>query len=699
MLIYIYNILSYTVMGETEASTTPEEIRDKQLITITIPENTSTSLDNADKQENIFSSVQNKAGNDIQHNKDQNKDEYYMQNEVSGTKMLKFKVFRSVLSSEGYSGLVNQGATCYLNAVLQPLFMTEEFRKAIMKLNESEMKSVSFELKKLFSCLESKNGCATTNEVTNALGIGNVCEQQDAAECYQMILSMIEPEPAKVFQGNKKNVTTCLHANHDPIEETISFFSLPIAMDSDQNKIDVQKSFEAQFEVMLMDGEDQLYCENCKEMMDMEMCCTISELPEVLTLHLQRFYLDYIYMTYMKNTCRVKIPLQLSAQEESDVLHDYELYAVVNHVGSLSGGHYYADIKSYEDEQWYRFNDSMVKSIHPNYKKRHFISGEALMLFFRKSSKQHRHKVNVQQERSVPRSVESESLQTKRNSSPEDSVNLPQRDIDHICTGTENNHESTVISEEDIEAPLNTSDSSTEKESNPPQTMTPDAEMQFVDADHDDQSIPDISSSAEVNIPSAKPEIMPDNSLPQTTVGKTPDTTLIMVQQPGEDNHPSPADIQDSEITGTTFSKVSQSTYTRPEQHTQRCSECKRPQTKIIIHIWMEPKENLPQQDTDHISTVTENAADADYDDQPTPNLHFHGDHVIFSTERQQMDPEPHVTSHNESDSDNDDPEAQCNSLLEQTNVKRRNIPPWVFLFGFILGLILFLVLILSFYL
>ena len=31
----------------------------------------------------------------------------------------------------GYAGLVNQGATCYINSLLQTLFMTPEFRTAI----------------------------------------------------------------------------------------------------------------------------------------------------------------------------------------------------------------------------------------------------------------------------------------------------------------------------------------------------------------------------------------------------------------------------------------------------------------------------------------------------------------------------------------------------------------------------------------
>ena len=38
----------------------------------------------------------------------------------------------------------------------------------------------------------------------------------------------------------------------------------------------------------------------------------------------------------------------------------YDLYAVVNHSGSLNFGHYTAQCYNEVEEKWYNFNDSMV---------------------------------------------------------------------------------------------------------------------------------------------------------------------------------------------------------------------------------------------------------------------------------------------------------------------------------------------------
>ena len=55
----------------------------------------------------------------------------------------------------GHVGLVNQAMTCYLNSLLQTLFMTPEFRNAMYSweydgTSEDSAKSIPFQLQKLF---------------------------------------------------------------------------------------------------------------------------------------------------------------------------------------------------------------------------------------------------------------------------------------------------------------------------------------------------------------------------------------------------------------------------------------------------------------------------------------------------------------------------------------------------------------------
>ena len=41
----------------------------------------------------------------------------------------------------------------------------------------------------------------------------------------------------------------------------------------------------------------------------------------------------------------------------------FKLYGMVDHIGSLQGGHYTATILSNEDTTWYNFNDEHVNKV------------------------------------------------------------------------------------------------------------------------------------------------------------------------------------------------------------------------------------------------------------------------------------------------------------------------------------------------
>ncbi len=57
----------------------------------------------------------------------------------------------------------------------------------------------------------------------------------------------------------------------------------------------------------------------------------------------------------------------------------YDLYGVVNHYGTMSGGHYTAYCQNFITKEWYEFDDSRVSKATP----KEVVSEAAYVLFYR----------------------------------------------------------------------------------------------------------------------------------------------------------------------------------------------------------------------------------------------------------------------------------------------------------------------------
>ncbi|XP_044039326.1 ubiquitin carboxyl-terminal hydrolase 47 isoform X2 [Siniperca chuatsi] len=269
------------------------------------------------------------------------------------------EMFREKLDSftiSDYHGLNSPGLTCYLNSVLQVLFMTEDFREAVKRCCCKDSTTIDSHLGKLFADLQKS--MAKTHHVTKKLGITNVYEQRDAAEYFEKILCLTSPEASKIFKGELNHKTTCLKCKATN-DSRSSFWILPLAVkDLCRQTYSVEKGLKAFFKAEKVCGYNKMYCNRCNKKRDADFGCEITQNPEILTLLLKRFSFDYKRRCYVKIYCNVDVPQTLHMENCK-----YDLYALVNHFGNLTGGHYTAQIKSFETQLWYHFNDDIVEGV------------------------------------------------------------------------------------------------------------------------------------------------------------------------------------------------------------------------------------------------------------------------------------------------------------------------------------------------
>ncbi|XP_039899536.1 uncharacterized protein LOC120741012 isoform X3 [Simochromis diagramma] len=255
-----------------------------------------------------------------------------------------------------YHGLVNQGATCYLNSVLQVLFMTKDFREAV-KRNPGRSQCIDHPLNTLFDNL--KKNTTYTHDICSKLDVNPVSVQGDAAECFEKILSLTSPEASQIFQGvlthrNKCSTCSTETGTDDP------FWTLPLQLvESDIRDYNVADAVTKYFSQSDAIGLNQLYCDGCGCKSDATIKLEMRHHPDVLTLLLKRFKFDHRYQVYMKIRQAVMVPKTLQISENQT----YELYAFVEHFGDLRSGHYTVTIKSQDDDRWYNFNDTYVRML------------------------------------------------------------------------------------------------------------------------------------------------------------------------------------------------------------------------------------------------------------------------------------------------------------------------------------------------
>ncbi|CAH1119608.1 unnamed protein product [Phaedon cochleariae] len=352
--------------------------------------------------------------------------------------------------AHSYVGLVNQAMTCYLNSLLQALYMTPEFRNALYNWEfdgQNEARSIPYQLQRLFLNLQtSAKSAVETTDLTYSFGWQNsdAWHQHDIQELCRVMFDALEQKFKDtkqanlindLYEGKMLDYVKCLECGTEKSRED-TFLDIPLPVRPFGSAVaynSVEEALRAFVQPETLEGNNQYNCEKCNKKCDAHKGLKFTKFPYLLTLHLKRFDFDYNTMHRIKLNDKVVFPeiLNLNSftttvrrdnepmdekenvikyddcsttdsgsaddescqgtdvsstvngqddncadsdegidvssgnnhEEEAKGPYVYELFSIMIHSGSASGGHYYAYIKDFEKNLWFCFNDQSVSSI------------------------------------------------------------------------------------------------------------------------------------------------------------------------------------------------------------------------------------------------------------------------------------------------------------------------------------------------
>ncbi|XP_058183377.1 ubiquitin C-terminal hydrolase 12-like isoform X4 [Rhododendron vialii] len=280
----------------------------------------------------------------------------------------------------GYVGLKNQGATCYMNSLLQTLYHIPYFRKAVyhMPTTENDMPSgsIPLALQSLFYKLQHSDTSVATKELTKSFGWDTYDSfmQHDVQELNRVLCEKLEDKMKgtvvegtiqQLFEGHHMNYIECINVEYKSTRKE-SFYDLQLDVKGCR---DVYASFDKYVEVERLEGDNKYHAEQ-HGLQDARKGVLFIDFPPVLQLQLKRFEYDFMRDTMVKINDRYEFPLQLDLDRENgkylspeadrSVRNLYTLHSVLVHSGGVHGGHYYAYIRPTLSDQWFKFDDERV---------------------------------------------------------------------------------------------------------------------------------------------------------------------------------------------------------------------------------------------------------------------------------------------------------------------------------------------------
>jgi ubiquitin C-terminal hydrolase len=283
-----------------------------------------------------------------------------------------------------YVGLRNFGCTCYMNSLMQQLYMMPHVRNGILEAAIQEQEPLEDSLLYQFQFLlahlqESEKRYYSPLSFCKAFKdydgqSMNLNQQQDVDEFFNVLFDKLENSLRDTDQS--KLIRDLLGGTivHEIVsteeefpyrgEREEQFFRLSLEI---KNKSTLAEALDLYVKEDLLEGNNKYDCEQHGRKVNAQKRCMISSLANTVVIHLKRFEFDFTTMQRYKINDSCEFPVTLNFRpwakpdaEFDDDYYTYDLAGVLVHSGIADAGHYYSYIKDRQTGQWHEFNDKAV---------------------------------------------------------------------------------------------------------------------------------------------------------------------------------------------------------------------------------------------------------------------------------------------------------------------------------------------------
>lgn len=293
-----------------------------------------------------------------------------------------YGVYWDSRQNTNHVGLLNLGATCYMNSLLQTFFFTNQLRLATYNTPtdmDDNSNSIIYALQYVFYQLQFNKSAVDTTKLTSAFGWtqADSFQQHDVQEFCRILLENVENAMkgtaaentiSKLLEGKQMSYIKCLNVDYQS-ERIESVYDIQLKVKGLKN---VYESFDDYIKIEKLDGDNK-YSAGKYGYQDAEKGVIFTHFPPIIHLHLMRFTYDLEQFEFLKLRDRYEFPETLDLtpyirEEDLDVDDPpiYSLAAVLVHIGGINSGHYVVYINEDCSGEWLKFDDEVVVKVNKN---------------------------------------------------------------------------------------------------------------------------------------------------------------------------------------------------------------------------------------------------------------------------------------------------------------------------------------------